>query len=138
MTPRAWITHVTFSDNSTIQLGKSDIIVVVGPNNAGKSAALRAVRDKLASNLSSPVVSAVGLEREGTPDDVVAWLDSFTQKHEPLAPDPVFQAFGVGIHGSQVRSQWQQSGTRLQNLSRFFCHLLTADERLQAANPVNS
>jgi hypothetical protein len=118
--------------------GKSDIVVIVGPNNAGKSAALRAVRDKLSQNSLSPVISDVQLAKEGTADEVVDWLESFTRKHDLQAPDPVFQAFGVGVHGSQARSFWQQGNAFLQSLSRFFCHLLTADERLQAANPAQS
>lgn len=138
MIPRLWVDQLTFSDGSTLQLGKSDIVVIVGPNNAGKSAALRAIRDKLSSNLKSPVVGDLSLGKEGSGDDVVEWLDTFTRKNEPLATDPVFQAFGVGVHGSQARGYWQQGGTSLHTLSRFFCHLLTADERLQAANPAQS
>jgi ABC-type cobalamin/Fe3+-siderophores transport system ATPase subunit len=138
MIPRLWVDQLTFSDGSTVQLGKSDIVVIVGPNNAGKSAALRAIRDKLSSNLKSPVVGDLSLGKEGTGDDVAEWLDTFTRKNEPLATDPVFQAFGVGVHGSQARGYWQQGGTLLHTLSRFFCHLLTADERLQAANPAQS
>lgn len=138
MTPRAWIDQITFSDGTSLQFTKSDIVLIVGPNNAGKSAALRAIRDKLSQNLRSPVISDVALAREGTPDEVVEWLDCFTRKNDAQAPDPVFQAFGVGIHGSHARIFWQQGTAFLQGLSRFFCHLLTADERLQAANPANS
>lgn len=138
MTPRAWIDQITFSDGTSLQFTKSDIVLIVGPNNAGKSAALRAIRDKLSQDLRSPVISDVALAREGTPDEVVEWLDCFTQKNDAQAPDPVFQAFGVGIHGSHARAFWQQGTAYLQSLSRFFCHLLTADERLQAANPANS
>lgn len=138
MIPRAWINQITFSDDSTLRFGKSDVVLIVGANNAGKSAALRAVRDKLSQNLRSPVISDVQLAKEGTPDEVVDWLDSFTRKADIQAPDPIFQAFGVGVHGSQARDYWQQGSGVLHNLSRFFCHLLTADERLQAANPAPS
>ena len=136
--PRAWIDQITFSDGTSLRFSKSDIVLIVGPNNAGKSAALRAIRDKLSQNLRSPVISDIALAREGTPDEVVDWLDSFTRKLDAQAPDPVFQAFGVGVNGSQVSGFWQQGSAFLQNLSRFFCHLLTADERLQAANPAQS
>lgn len=138
MTPRAWIDRINFSDGTSLRFTKSDIVLIVGPNNAGKSAALRAMRDKLSQNLRSPVISDVALAREGTPDEVIEWLDSFTRKNDAQALDPVFQAFGVGIHVSQVRGFWQQGTAFLQSLSRFFCHLLTADERLQAANPAQS
>lgn len=138
MIPRAWVEQLTFSDGSTLHLGRSDIIVIVGPNNAGKSASLRAIRDKLASDSSSPVITGLSMGREGNSDEVVEWLDSFARKHDPLVPDPVFQALGAGVHSSQARSFWQGAGTTLHGLSRFFCHLLTADERLQAANPASA
>lgn len=138
MAPRAWIDNITFSDGSTLRLGMNDVVLIVGPNNAGKSAALRALRDKLSQNLSSPVIIDVKLAKAGTSEDVVEWLDSFTRRHDAQASDPVFQAFGVGVHGSQVRGVWEQESAFLQSLSRFFCHLLTADERLQASNPAQN
>lgn len=132
--PRLWVQKLTFSDHSTVTLSKSDIVLVVGPNNAGKSATLRAIRDKLTTNLRSEVVSTLISVREGDAEEIVNWLDSFTRKNDPLAPDPVFQALGTGVHKSQIANWWAGQNS-LQSLSRFFCHLLTADERLGAANP---
>lgn len=132
--PRLWVQQLTFSDGSTVNLSKNDIVLVVGPNNAGKSATLRAVRDKLATNSHSDVVTTLASMREGDAAQVAEWLNSFTRKHDPFAPDPVFQAFGTGVHRSLISSYWAGQNP-LQALSRFFCHLLTADERLQAANP---
>jgi hypothetical protein len=138
-TPRAWINTLAFSDGTSLTLDKSDIVLLVGPNNAGKSAALRAVRDKLRQPANaSPVVSAVAVSREGEPDDLLAWIASFAWKHESSPADPIYQALGVGIHISHARNLWQSSGPSLGDLSRFFCHLVTADERLQAANPAQN
>lgn len=137
MIPRLWIERIRFSDDSVLQLGKSDVVVIVGSNNAGKSATLRAIRDRLASNGSSPVVIGVTLGREGSPSDVVEWLDSFTRRNDPLAPDPYYQALGSQVTRRQVDSWWPNDPP-LHGLARFFCHLLTADERLQAANPPQS
>ena len=138
-TPRAWLDKLTFSDGTTLALDKSDIVLLVGPNNAGKSAALRAVRDKLnqPSN-TSPVVSSLSVAREGAPEDLLGWIGSFARQHESSPTDPIFQAFGIGIHISQAKNLWQGGGQSLGGLSRFFCHLVTADERLQAANPAQN
>ncbi len=135
--PRLWVQQLAFSDGSTVALSKNDIVLVVGPNNAGKSATLRAVRDKLATNVHSNVVSSLTSVREGDTEEVVEWLDSFTRKSDPFAPDPVFQALGTGVHKSQISNCWSGQNP-LQALARFFCHLLTADERLGAANPPGS
>jgi energy-coupling factor transporter ATP-binding protein EcfA2 len=137
MTPRLWINSLTFSDGSSVAFDKSDIVLVVGPNNAGKSATLRAIRDLLTSKSASPVVSHLTSVREGTDQEVADWLDTFTKRNNPTAPDPVFQAFGTGIHRSQIQPHWAGQNA-MQALGRFFCHLLTADERLGAANPPSS
>ncbi|MBA3613091.1 MAG: AAA family ATPase [Nitrospirales bacterium] len=44
--PRVAISQLTFSDWTEVVISQNDIVLVVGPNNAGKSAALRAIRDK--------------------------------------------------------------------------------------------
>ena len=43
MTPFGLLTfeEITFSDGTLISLEPDDVVVLVGPNNAGKSAALR-------------------------------------------------------------------------------------------------
>lgn len=136
MTPRIWIEKIEFSNGSKLSLAKSDVVVIVGSNNAGKSATLRGIRDKLNSNGISPVVANVQLDREGSADDVIDWLGTFAKKNDPVSPDPVFQALGAGVQVRNIRSWWP--GQVLHGLARFFCHLLTADERLQGANPPGS
>ena len=39
--PSVTFESLTFSDGTTVQLDPTDIVVFIGPNNAGKSAALR-------------------------------------------------------------------------------------------------
>lgn len=137
MEPRLWIEQIAFSDGSCVDLGGEDVVLIVGPNNAGKSATLRAVRDILTSNAKSPVVSQLKIGREGSADDVEQWLDTFAKRNDPYIPNPVFQALGTGVHKNQIPHYWQRS-TQLEGLARFFCHLLTADERLGASNPPSS
>jgi hypothetical protein len=134
--PRAWVKNITFSDNTTIAFEPDDAVIIVGPNNSGKSATLRAVRDKFAnSNTTSPVVKGIVVQREGTFDDLIEWLGRTSKRMDSSDPaNPTFQSFGAGISVSSARAWWNQ-GNQLHDLSRFFCHMLTADERLQAANP---
>jgi predicted ATPase len=132
--PRLWIQQLVFSDKSTATLSKNDIVLVIGPNNAGKSATLRGIRDKLTSSAHSDVLAELTTMREGTSEEVADWLDSFTKKNDSQAIDPVFQAFGTGLAKSYISRYWSDQNP-LQTLARFFCHLLTADERLNAANP---
>ncbi|MBA3573174.1 MAG: ATP-binding protein, partial [Pyrinomonadaceae bacterium] len=135
--PRVAISQLTFSDWTEVVISQNDIVLVVGPNNAGKSAALRAIRDKLqnASN-KSPVVQSVLVQRTGTLGEFTAWLLSWTVLQTESAPEnPVYQALGHAINLSLAKSEWQRGDSVLGVLARWFCHLLSADERLQICNP---
>ena len=136
MNPRASIKALIFSDDTPVELGQDDIVVIVGPNNAGKSAALRGIRDKFINrNAASVVIKFIAMATEGTVDDLLAWLENTTRKNTSNPQDPIFNAMGAGIYKSQASGQWQNPANGFQSLARFFCFMLTADARLQAADP---
>jgi len=135
--PRVAISSLTFSDGTEVAVSACDVVLIVGPNNAGKSAALRAIRDKLqnASN-DSPVLQSIKIDRTGTLDAINHWLLGWTVQQKESSPDnPIFQALGHAMHRSNVHHEWQRGDNVLGGLSRWFCHLLSADERLQICNP---
>lgn len=135
--PRVAITSLTFSDGTKVPISSNDVVLVVGPNNAGKSAGLRAIRDKLQNAAhKSPVLQNLEIQRTGSLDVFKNWLSGWTVKHFDSPPDnPIFQALGHALHQNQAHSEWQRSDHILGQLSRWFCHLLSADERLQICNP---
>jgi len=64
--PRAWITSIEFNDGTRIDIARHEILVVVGPNNAGKSAALRDILNKIQNTDNNYlVVAKVTVELEG-------------------------------------------------------------------------
>ena len=95
--PRVFISQLTFSDGTEVPLSPNDIELVVGPNNAGKSAALRGVRDKLGnSSASNPVLQNLTVQKTGTRDDFITWLLGWTVPQMGSLPDnPVYQALGL-------------------------------------------
>ena len=42
--PRLWITEITLSDGTTIDIPRSGVVLLVGPNNAGKSQSLKDIQ----------------------------------------------------------------------------------------------
>ncbi|MCA3279853.1 MAG: AAA family ATPase [Roseomonas sp.] len=134
--PRVAIISLTFSDDTKVSFSKDDVVLVVGPNNAGKSAALRAIRDKLQGDAFSPVLKALEIQRIGSPETLSSWLVGWTvrQSGSPVG-DPVFQALGQSVQQSIASHYWQREDHVLGALSRWFCHFLSADERLQICNP---
>ena len=135
--PRVAIGSIVFGDGTTVDFAANDVVVIVGPNNAGKSASLRAIRDKLQNaSHASPVIRSVSILRSGSIDVFADWLLSWTVRQTESQPDnPVYQALGHAMHRSQAHADWQRGDSVLGGLSRWFCHLLTADERLQICNP---
>lgn len=139
MNPRAWVASLTFSDGSVISLQPSDTVVIVGPNNSGKSASLRVIRDRFSNpNAHSPVIVATRIDREGTVADLSRWLPQVAKEIYDPARGTQYAAFGVSVHEQNAQNWWQNGGPSFHDLSRFFCHMLTADERLRAANPAKS
>ena len=45
--PAVRFRSITFSDDTTLELDPADVVVFVGPNNAGKSLALRELQQRL-------------------------------------------------------------------------------------------
>jgi hypothetical protein len=137
--PRILIKTLTFSDGTEIFPEADEVLVIVGPNNSGKSATLRAVRAKLGqSSYNSPVLNAVAFDKIGSLGEVMSWLEATARKNTDSPPgNPHFSMYGVVTHAIEIRNAWPGRGN-FENGARFFCHFLTADERLQAANPANN
>lgn len=134
--PTINIATLEFSDGSSLSFSPEDIVLVVGPNNAGKSATLRAIRDKLAQPASvSPVLRALTVARTGTSEEFLGWVESWAKRLPDNPQDPVFSAVGNNAHRSQISAYWQRGERGLGPIARWVCHFLSADERLSICNP---
>ena len=64
------IASVTFSDGKILPMAAGAILVLTGPNNVGKSSALREIRDFLIDGVSpKPVISSITTRLQGEKDD---------------------------------------------------------------------
>src|SRR5262245_38839445 len=92
--PRAWIQAVAFNDGTELVLGRHEVVVFVGPNNVGKSAALRDIHGKLQHRGNGTVVIRdVRYGLEGEELDVVNWLNTVPVRG-PNDPSHVDLPFG--------------------------------------------
>ncbi len=137
--PSVSVQTMTFSDGQSINFGRGDIVVIVGANNSGKSEVLRNVRDKLFDpNTRGVVATQVDFLRDGTAEDVLEWVRRTSREQgPPNAPvgNPIFSRGSASANANAIRSWWSNPVQGMRELSKFFCHHLSADERLQVANP---
>jgi predicted ATPase len=135
-TPRAWITSVTFSDDNTVSLSENDIVVFVGPNNAGKSRALQDIIQKARDKKNEGIViKDIEMSMAGTQDDLVDWLLRSSRKSSQDPSNPVYTRLGASVNELQARAWWQNSSGGFHQLASFFVYHLTTENRLTAANP---
>jgi hypothetical protein len=117
----------------------SDLIVLVGPNNAGKSQALRDIDDLLLTSEAGPVVKAAPLRKEGDVSAFRTWL-SEAGAEMPRAPgenDIRVAGKDVTVFLGSAQSWWQ-SGPPFHGVGRFLIFRGDAETRLQLAGNVPS
>lgn len=123
------------NDGTRVELPASGVVVLVGPNNAGKSATLRELTGALTANRADNViVSSVDIRKAGSADDLIKWFtDKGLRRVEPSNGQVNFQTPGANINESQARSWWD-SGPPFNNLARFLHFFAGSAERLGLSN----
>jgi len=135
---RVWITEIEFSDNSKITFDKQDIVVFVGPNNAGKSASLKEAATMLrAKNNNGKVIKDLKFEKQGDTDQFISFLESFSRKTFSSNPLPNYLGFNFNVYEQNAKSHWSSSDG-LRDLTSVFVNTLTTEDRLKAVNPPSS
>lgn len=135
--PGIWVTELQFSDGTRLECNRNDVFLVVGPNNGGKSATLRAISSKLKRRAApSPVVQEISFHKQGSAEEVIVWLENSTKIVRQTYWDK-FVLFGNEISRGAVDYHWKNENGQ-EDLAGFFCTLLDAESRLKAANPPDS
>jgi len=137
--------RISFSGSrDSVDVSASDVVVLVGANNVGKSRALREIQRLLVMDQPTVVVADVVFRRIGTADDLEAWLRAcFGTRPGTASPDTMFMA-GRQSSGQQSmvsaaieRNRWLDNNT-LSDLAYFLTLLADAETRLQLANSTES
>lgn len=118
-----------FSGSSeALTVGENDLVVLIGPNNAGKSLALRDIDAFVRYGHSGKVLTQVASSREGNEDELTAWLGHIGNRIEPPHGSAI-----VGPEGEvslQALSHTWLHDERLGPLGPFFVRLIDAESRL--------
>ena len=135
--PSVTFESITFSDGTTIRLDPADVVVLVGPNNAGKSAALRELDSAFNNRPTLTVLQSYQPLIAGNPDDFV----SFVNKHAYIRRTggsihySGYQ-WGFSVRDSSVIRQWWPD--RIHDVKGLFCLNMTTENRLTGSNPAEA
>lgn len=141
MTTRIWISQLEFSDNTTISFDKEDIVVLVGPNNAGKSASLKECASLLKSKNKpkNKVIKKLVSEKTGDEAELITFLESTSRKYFNNNEEPYFQGYGYNVYSPHAKSWWENSSSNgMGDLFHLFVSILNTEERLKTANPADN
>jgi ABC-type cobalamin/Fe3+-siderophores transport system ATPase subunit len=123
--------EITFSGGTTLTLAEDEIVVFVGPNNAGKSASLREMEALVARDGSHTVIKSASLHKTGKKDDFVSYLERNSQKVKQ-GHEYHYAGFGFNIHQNHL--QWFDNPTDRHPIASFFCSRLATENRIVASN----
>lgn len=128
------IGSITFSGGQDIPLDFGAVLVLIGPNNGGKSRALRDIEAFFAApDATRPVIPSVTVLREGTAELFEQWL----QDHYPCRLDTHGQLHlrtkGGDLEVRAVDRIWER-GDDLRGAQAFLVHRLGTEQRLTISN----
>lgn len=135
------IKQLTFSGqpDREISVWDSDAIVLLGPNNAGKSRALREIETFAHLGEPGAVISDLSLERYGGGEELDAWIEATTSIY-PMGPGTQEHRAlrsGTAFMREQALRQWT-SPSPLGEIAKLFLLRVDADTRLALANDTPS
>nr|WP_315467286.1 AAA family ATPase [uncultured Undibacterium sp.] len=132
--PKATLAEITFSGGAKIGLSEDEKVILVGPNNSGKSQSLREIVQLCYSDDSSKcmVVKNVTLKKNGSADELLAYL----RKNADLV-DRHFQISDYLISETHVQF-WDQYPYLSHGLHVGSIKNIAANDRLNICNQQNS
>ena len=101
--PEITFESITFSDGTTVEVEPHDVVVLVGPNNAGKSVALRELEGYVGGNPDSKVVASVELRKVRTSEI----FEEFVRKNALVVRWTPSVGQGRGGIKRESRCPWQ-------------------------------
>ena len=122
---------VTFSDGTCLSFEADEIVVFVGPNNAGKSAALREMESLVARNNVHTVIKAATFRKSGTASDLTAYLEKFATKS---GGNTNLTYSGLGYKIPHSHTSYFDNANDRHPIAPFICTRLATESRITASN----
>jgi energy-coupling factor transporter ATP-binding protein EcfA2 len=132
--PKATLAEITFSGGDRVELSENEKVILVGPNNSGKSQSLREIVHICQSGNANQclVVKDLKLNKNGSSKELLAYL----KKNADLVNNQ-FQVSDYLIHESHVQ-YWDHNPYLINGLHVGSIKNIAANERLNICNQQNS
>lgn len=127
------LNSIVFNDGTEVNLSSTDIVVLVGPNNAGKSRSLKDINNALVSPQNTIVVKDITIQYH-QPADIGKKVRELSLAHLRTDQTVDYQGYKYSIHQSVL----ERIGTTERvndQLRGFLVSSVTTEERLDIANP---
>jgi predicted ATPase len=126
-------------NGAELKFGSHEIVVIVGPNNSGKSALLRDLQSLLTNGpyRSTTVIADITVETDSNTEDVIQWARSSTPERTLASRGGPFFDLPYGRSG---QNEWDRGlrGEGFSNAGSIFYAHLNAEGRLTLTTSVNS
>ena len=132
ITPAVTIRSITFSDGTTIELDVNDVIAFVGPNNAGKSLALRELYDHFNTPKNSKVVVSVEFLKTGSKHE---FRDFVSKNFRVIHEGEGWSYQGPNFHYHTAENPEQLWPNRIGTFRTLFCLQIPTETRISASDP---
>jgi len=132
--PKATLSEITFSGGNKVELDEQEKIILVGPNNSGKSQSLREIVNicQTGDTQQSLVVKGLKLNKYGDSKDLLSYL----KKNAELIQNQ-FRISDYQIHESHVQF-WDNNPYLINGLHVGSVKNIAANDRLNICNQQNS
>jgi predicted ATPase len=133
--PTFALKEVTFSDGTALSFAEDEIVVFVGPNNAGKSATLKEMEALVSRSGAHTVVKSATLHKTGNRGDLESYLEKNSQKVKADS-DLRYTGLGFSIHKNHLH--YFDNSIDRHPVAPFFCARLATENRITASNPAGA
>jgi hypothetical protein len=132
------VDSLTFAQpNDAVKVLDTDVVVLVGPNNSGKSQALRDIEQGPQDSSPGLVIKVVTSHREGTVEEVLSWLGDTAAMRTEGGGEWAVSSQGTIVRLEHVALLWPPP-QNLEQLAQQLVLRADAETRLQLAASVAS
>jgi hypothetical protein len=128
------VDELTFSDGKALAFGSSKLVLIVGPNNAGKSASLREIESRIRSGTATNVVVDAKITKLGSSEEIGAFIEAEFQFDDSRGKR-LYTFVGGQIWSQALAGMWRGF---LAELTSLFVNRMATDDRLSDCNPVSA